>query len=213
MTSSVMRTVILLRHTQTTWNAESRYQGRIDTPLSAQGKADVIRIASLVQPGDFEVAFSSPLTRARVLAQDVCSAARCSLSIDERLTEISMGPWEGITRREIEEHFPALLETWETRSDEVRFPNGESLEDVASRARSLMNEVFDAHSSPILIVSHDAVIKVIIMLALGLELRHLHRFRMRNGSISILHGSHYVGSVETIDSVAHLRSSPFRIDR
>src|SRR5579872_551835 len=213
MTStSPVHTVFLLRHTQTEWNAISRYQGRIDTELSEAGIAAVERIASLVRPGDFDVICSSPVRRALTLAEASEAAAGCGLRIDERLTEIAMGPWEGLTRPEIEAQFPEMFARWQTQSDEVTFPDGESLSDVAARVNSFMEDIF-APEGPerCLVVSHDAVIKVAVMLAMGLELRHLHRFRMRNGSVSILRGRRFAGSVETVDAQSHLSGSPFRL--
>jgi len=210
--SSPVRTVYLLRHTQTVWNAVSRYQGRIDTELSDLGTADVETIARQARPGDFEAIYCSPLGRARSLAECVGEAVGCRPIVDERLTEIAMGPWEGLTRAEIESQFPETFAAWQTKSDEVQFPGGESLADVAGRVRSFAEDVFESRSeTSVLVVSHDAVIKVALMLAIGLELRYLHRFRLRNGSVSILRGRVFLGSVETVDSQTHLSGSPFRL--
>lgn len=182
----------------------------MDTELSDEGKRQVARIAALVRPGDFERVHSSPLIRALTLATTIGDAAGAAVVADDRLTEIAMGPWEGLTRDEIAERFPDMFAQWHDRPDEVTFPDGESLDMVAARVRSFMDDRFtnqDAHR--IAVVSHDAVIKVAVMLPLGLELRYLHRFRMRNGSVSILRGNRYESSVETVDSLAHLTGSPF----
>lgn len=211
MTSSPP-TVFVLRHTQTVWNALSRYQGRIDTELSDEGRRQAVALASLVGPGVVDRVYSSPLRRARYLADAIGRNASLPVVVDERLTEIAMGPWEGLTRTEIAERFPEMLEAWESRSDEISFPQGESLVDVASRVRPFMEELFATGAeNRAIVVTHDAVVKVAIMLALGLELRHLHRFRMRNGSISILRGHRYPGSVETVDGLGHLTGSPFHL--
>ena len=212
MTSRPIHEVFLLRHTQTTWNAISRYQGRIDTPLSDLGQRQVETIASLVTPGAFQTVFMSPLRRAGLLAEAVAAAAEVGIVVDDRLTEIGMGPWEGLTRTEIEARFPLMLAAWHYSPDTVTFPGGETLGDVASRVSAFMEERFaDTELHRIAVVTHDSVVKVAVMLALGLDLSHLHRFRMRNGSISVLRGRRYAGSVETVDSVSHLTGSPFEL--
>lgn len=202
----------LFRHTETEWNSIFRYQGRIDTALNATGRLHMERITSLVQPGQFSAVYSSPLSRARCLAESVACKARAPLIVDDRLTEMAMGPWEGLTRVEIEEQFPAMLNLWHDRPDEVSFPGGETVHDVALRARSFMEERFlDSTCTPIAVVTHDTVVKVAVMLSLGLGLDCLHRFRMRNGSISVLRGGAYAGSVESIGNTSHLSGSPFEL--
>jgi probable phosphoglycerate mutase len=182
----------------------------MDTELSDEGKRQVARIAALVRLGEFNRVYSSPLTRALTLATAIGDATGVAVDTDDRLTEIAMGPWEGLTRDEIAERFPDMFAQWHDRPDKVTFPDGESLDMVAARVRSFMDDLFDYQDAhPIAVVSHDAVIKVAVMLPLGLELRYLHRFRMRNGSVSILRGNRYEGSVETIGSLAHLTGSPF----
>ena len=201
-----------MRHPQTTWNVESRYQGRIDSELRAHGEAQLEAVAAMGKPGDFEVIYSSPLSRARRLAEAVGRAVEIPVLIDDRLTEIAMGPWEGLTRAEIEQRFPVMFQTWHVRPDEVSFPGGESLCDVSSRVGSFIQESFaSAPQTSVLIVSHNVVVKMAVMLALGLDNRSLHRFRMRNCSVSVLRGRRLEGSVETIDSQSHLSGSPFRL--
>lgn len=204
--------MFLLRHTRTTWNDLSRYQGRIDTELSPDGLEQVQQIAGLVKLHDFEVVYSSPLKRARILASAMAERAQVPLIIDERMTEIAMGPWEGLRRHEIQEQFGDMLDRWHDHPDGVQFPGGENLDDVAERVGAFMDAIFkDRLRNRIAVISHDAVVKVALMLSLGLELRHLHRFRMRNGSVSVLKGSSYIGSVDAIDCTSHLTGSPFRV--
>lgn len=209
MTSNAS-TIFLLRHPQTEWNAISRYQGRIDTQLSNLGIRQAEEVESVVKPGEFDIVYSSPLLRACGLAKKIARKACSSLALDERLSEIAMGPWEGLTRSQIEAQFGDMLHEWHTRPDMVAFPGGETLHDVAQRVCVFMKERFsEDRPARVAVVSHDAVIKVAIMLALGLELRHLHSFRVGNASISVLKGHEYQGSVQCVNTFAHLTNSPF----
>lgn len=202
-------TVFLIRHPQTIWNAESRYQGTLNPPLSELGKRQAAAIVDLVTPDAFSAVYTSPLQRAGALAAEIAENARAPLCVDDRLVEIAMGPWQGLTRREIAEKFPDLLKRWYERPDYVTFPDGESLRDVAERISRFLGDVFDRRESTTLaVVTHDVCVKVAVMLAIGLELRHLHDFQLRNASISILRGSRLAGSVLAVNVTTHLTGSP-----
>ena len=212
MTSSYPRNIFLLRHTQTEWNAISRYQGQLDTELSSDGMQAVNVVASQVETGDFEIVYSSPLKRARTLAEAVAESAGAEVVVDPRLIEIAMGPWEGLLRSADRRALPGYASYLGRAPQSVVFPGGETLVELAARVLPFMEERFSGDSTRIAVVTHDSVVKVTIMLALGPRATtHLHRFRMRNGSISILRGRRLTGSVEVVDSVAHLTGSPFRL--
>lgn len=158
----------------------------------------------------FDVVYASPLSRALRLAEALARRAEASLVSDDRLTEIAMGPWEGLTRAEIEDQFGDMIATWHDRPDLVEFPGGETIQHVAARVEDFMEELFanEAYES-LAVVAHDAVVKVALMCSLGLELRYLHRFRVANGSVSVLRGRRYRGSVESVNVTSHLTGSPF----
>ncbi|HZT95701.1 MAG TPA: histidine phosphatase family protein [Chloroflexota bacterium] len=201
-----------MRHTETVWNTEERYQGVIDAPLSKEGEREIDTIAASVRPGNFDRVYTSPLSRAHRLAERVAGQARVPLMLDDRLLEIHLGPWQGLTRAEIKVRFPEMFREWYQVPDQVHFPGGESLTDVEGRIWNFVEERFsDPTCRRTLAVSHDSVIKVALMLALGLDLARLHAFRLRNGSISVLKGASPDGSVESLDVTSHLTGSPFAV--
>jgi phosphoserine phosphatase len=210
MTSSHALTVFLVRHGQTTWNAISRYQGRLDPPLSEIGDRQMEAVANLVFPGAFDLVYSSPLKRTRVLAGIIAQRAEAPVRIDDRLIEINLGAWQGMHREEIEREYADMFHTWYDRPDLVQFPAGENLAAVWDRVGSFMTEVFESGRdvSRVCVVTHDVVIKVALMQSLGIPTRHLHRFRLHNASISVLRGTSPVGSVEAVDVTDHLTGSP-----
>ncbi len=205
-----MTALFLMRHTQTVWNVDERYQGVVDSPLSGQGMTDIDRIVECVRPGLFESVYSTPLSRGLILAEQIARKAGVPITVDERLIEINLGPWQGLKREEIEQQFPELFHAWYHEPEKVCFPEGESLDHVAERFWAFVEERFDdPHCGRAAVISHDTVIKLGIMQSLGLPFHHLHAFRLRNGSISILQGKSPYSAVESVDNVSHLTGSPF----
>lgn len=196
-----MTAVFVLRHPETAWNVAQRYQGRLEAPLSDEG---IRQQASLLDAFDgiaLDAVYTSPLGRARRLAESLAAYARADVRIDPRLTEIDMGPWQGLYRAEIEERFPDLYHQWYVAPESVTFPGGESLRDVRARTLSSFCEVFQHHpDGNVAVVTHSVVIQVLAAESLGLELKHLHRLRVSNGGVSIFCGSEAPGSLLTLNS-------------
>src|SRR5438270_8091642 len=122
-----MTAVYVLRHPQTTWNATERYQGRLESPLSSQGKAQSRLVARAFAGEGLDIVYSSPLQRAMYLARELAQAVDAPLETDQRLTEMAQGVWEGLTRTQIEDRFKDIYAAWRDRPDSVQFPHGENL--------------------------------------------------------------------------------------
>jgi probable phosphoglycerate mutase len=184
-----MTVAYVLRHPQTSWNAAGCYQGRLEAPLSAEGRRQSRLTASAMADRAPDIVYTSPLRRALDLAQNIAGTLRLPLVVDQRLTEIAIGPWEGLYHSQIEERFPVMLREWYERPDRVRFPHGESAADVQLRALSVLADLYAAHPEEnICIVTHSAIIQVLTAAALGLDLRNLHRIHVANGGITTFSG-------------------------
>jgi probable phosphoglycerate mutase len=104
--------IIVLRHGQTEWNDEGRFQGSVDVDLNAAGRAQAAQAAKRLADERPTMVVSSDLRRALDTARMVADAAGVGLDTDERLRERAYGPWEGLTRRQIAERYPATFERW-----------------------------------------------------------------------------------------------------
>ena len=98
--------IILLRHGETTWNIEGRYQGQEDTPLSERGWEQGRKAALALKDVPIDRAISSPLSRSYETCRLAADFHHLPVMKDERLTEISHGLWEGIHADEIEARYP-----------------------------------------------------------------------------------------------------------
>jgi broad specificity phosphatase PhoE len=153
--------LVLLRHGQSVWLAEGRFQGQADTPLSPLGERQAAlagaRLADPgapprlpVPPGDPIAIVHSPLARTAQTAAAVAAAIAARgrpappLVAEAGLREIGQGAWEGLYQREVEAGWPAEIAGW--RRDPVRLfaPGGESLVEVDRRVRAALATVIDS---------------------------------------------------------------------
>ena len=184
--------VLLVRHGETTWNREGRYQGRTDIPLSPDGEAQVRALGKRLEHLPIAIAISSPLSRARNTAGAVLAGRDTPLELDDGLVEISHGDWEGKLASDIELSHAELFGSWRSRPDRdvPAGPNAETLGDVEERAWPVLVRTC-ARLGPnetALIAAHDAVNRALICRVLGLPLSRVWMFRQAPATLNVLSG-------------------------
>jgi broad specificity phosphatase PhoE len=121
--------LLLVRHGETQWNKESRFQGIRDIPLNENGKKQGQKAADFLKDVEIDFAVTSPLLRPKETAEIILQKHQnISLEIDDKLTEICHGLWEGKLETEIEKDFPGLLTQWKNKPETVQMPEGENLQ-------------------------------------------------------------------------------------
>ena len=183
--------LLLARHGETAWNAEGRYQGREDIPLSPKGEAQARALGERLRDLRIDRAVASPLSRARRTAELALGEARAAmLSFDEGLLEIAHGEWEGLLAAEIRERDPERARAWRDTPHVVLMPGGESLPQVAERAWEALLRASAGlgDDDTLLVVAHDAVNRVLLCRVLGLPLAQLWRFRQAPTTLNLLEG-------------------------
>ncbi|MFL5680724.1 MAG: histidine phosphatase family protein [Chloroflexota bacterium] len=211
-------TVVLLRHGESTAIVDGRFQGQLDTPLSPTGLRQAqLAAARLARPhatpalpvpvgAPVEIAHS-PLTRTSQTATAVADgavaadvfAARIPLRPDAGFLEIGQGDWEGLPLAEIVERWGDILDEWRVRPTKAHAPGGESLDDVAARARPAIASllaglaaagtgvkrpsmpVLPSHHEPpshpwSIVVAHDGIFKVVLLTLFDLPLERFWLF-------------------------------------
>jgi probable phosphoglycerate mutase len=151
-------TLVLVRHGESVLIAEERFQGQMETPLSATGRRQAELTAQrLAHPHDapvmpipvgepLEIA-SSPLQRTRETAGAIAEAMTSSgvlaqtVRPDRGFLEIGQGAWEGLPATEVRERYGEILAAWRRRPLETWAPGGESLPEVAGRVRPALRTV------------------------------------------------------------------------
>ncbi len=184
--------ILLARHGETPWNAEGRYQGQIDIPLSPVGEAQAAALGERLKDLRIARAVASPLSRARDTARFALGEDRASMLLtDADVQEIAHGEWEGLLASEINEKDPARLRAWREEPDTVLMPGGESLRQVLDRSwRGLVRATEGlGEDDTLLLVAHDAVNRVILCRILGLPISRLWTFRQAPTTLNLLEGA------------------------
>lgn len=184
--------VLLARHGETPWNAEGRYQGQEDIPLSPIGEAQAIALGERLRDVGITRAVASPLVRARRTAELALGPARAAtLQLDPGLMEIAHGTWEGLLASEIRERDGERLQAWRDTPDEVLMPGGESIQHVLDRAWPAFARAAEGlgEHDTLLVVAHDAVNRVLLCKVLGIPLAKLWTFRQAPTTLNLLEGS------------------------
>ena len=178
----------IIRHGETDWNTEGRFQGQRDTKLNERGLDQSRRAADYLAGHGFDAVTSSPLCRALTLAEMI--AARCGTEVEivPAFKEINHGDWEGCLSTEVRERWPQLLKTWHESPHTATMPGegGESLQAVQLRAVAAADELAAGYSGDICVVAHDAVIKVLICHFLDAPLSAFWRFQIANCGLTIV---------------------------
>jgi broad specificity phosphatase PhoE len=163
--------ILLVRHGETEWNLQRRYQGRSDSPLTAKGVAQAHAVGRLVAalPGaEAARIVTSPLRRARRTAEIIREhiAAAPELQFDERLRELSLGSWDGLTYAEIEARRPGVFDGDGRHDWYFRAPDGEKYDAFAARLREWLRDQDTA--SALVVVTHGIVTRLLRGLYAGL---------------------------------------------
>jgi broad specificity phosphatase PhoE len=177
-------TLLLVRHGETDWNRDGRWQGHSDTHLNELGREQARRVAAELD--GIDVMYSSDLARARETAEIIAEELELDVRADDRLRERSFGAWEGLTAPEIEERFPDELSRW--RSGEgPGAADAEPFDRFAERVREALDDVVARHpGETVLVVTHGGTIRVIHSLARGLDYVRDHRLipGVPNGAVA-----------------------------
>jgi len=134
--------IFLIRHGETNWNKEGRFQGQIDIPLNANGKVQANKASKYLKEITFNKAFSSSMDRPYETAQIILqNNSELKITKIEKLIEISHGLWEGKLENEIKKQWPELLKDWHEKPEEVRMPEGETIKEVSERSVNAWEEI------------------------------------------------------------------------
>ena len=159
------RRITLVRHGQTERSVNSVYSGRLDVALTDVGREQAQQTARLLAGTGVDAVITSPLERARDTAEVIAGATGAQLRVDERLTEVDYGPFEGLDRDAARERFGEVFEAWRADPFGSPVPGMEPLPEALARARSATAEALQAHEHPV-IVGHQGILRIVLV-ALG----------------------------------------------
>jgi broad specificity phosphatase PhoE len=179
--------LLLARHGESVWNAERRFQGSTDIPLSARGRAQAEALAGGLRGYRVRAAYVSPFRRAVETAELALQGTGVPLVVLDELRELCLGTWEGCTVDEIRARDGDPYVAWLRAPHDSPPPGGEPLPDVGERVRAAVDRIAAAHpdGDDVLVVAHGGVISVYACLLLGCTFNQLWQLRVDNASLTV----------------------------
>lgn len=161
-----MTVLWLIRHGQTEWNSEGRWQGQANIPLDETGRQQARALGEDLRGQDFDAVFSSDLQRAYDTAAAFAEVSGNKILVDSDLREICIGEWEGLRIEEILKRFPDEWQAYHQDANWRSPPGGETLLDLARRLSHVVNNIFGKYrDGQVALVAHKVAIACIISLA------------------------------------------------
>jgi broad specificity phosphatase PhoE len=203
-----MTQIILVRHGQTAWNREERFRGHADIPLDetgfAQAQAVAGRIALQWKP---DVIYAGPLSRTLQTAQPTADLFHLTVHPDPNLMDVDCGDWQGFSPDEVRAKWTTEYDTYLHAPLHFQFPNGESLEAARLRAFQRVHELVEEHSGKtIMLVSHTALNRLILLSVLGMNSSGLWRMRQDTCAINAFNMEGGSFTLNLLNETSHLLS-------
>lgn len=193
--------ILIIRHGQTAWNKQKRYQGHSDIPLNEKGELQAQALAEALKQEKLDAIISSDLQRARKTAEEIARWHGLPVKLDRDLRERCYGIFEGMQLEEIERDYPEDLARWQAADPDQILPHGEreseSLRQFYHRAQSALHRWAEQHPGQrVAVVAHFGIIESAYRAAhripLGERIRmpvlntSINRFAVKSGEISLL---------------------------
>jgi broad specificity phosphatase PhoE len=170
----VTTTIALVRHGETDWNRERRFQGHNDTPLNDAGLAQAEELAERLDGQAFSVAYASPLARAAQTAEILARRLGIEVRHDPGLKEVDVGSWGGLTVPEVEARFPDGYGRWHDWRV-TGWDDGETYDALSRRVVAALRDIAARHvGEHVLAVTHGGPIRAAVAAARGLALDEAH---------------------------------------
>jgi phosphoserine phosphatase len=169
-----MTKIILTRHGHVEGIKPARFRGRTELPLTELGQAQAKAVAARIANTWSAVKiYTSPMGRCVTTGQEIARACRVASEPIEALNDLDYGQWQWRTHDEVRAKWPELFATWHTAPHLVRFPEGDSLQDLLARTANALRFVLERHASEteaVVFVGHDSVNRALLLQLLELSL-------------------------------------------
>ena len=181
-------TIYLVRHGQTLWNIEKRFQGHSDSPLTETGRNQAIGAGQKLADRPLSHAYASPSPRTMETARLVLGKRNLTITQEPRLREIYLGPLEGVTYDDALKSHPKAAKAFWERPHLFNVEGAENAQQVQTRVVESLGEIAKAHpGESLLVVSHGVAIKTALAWFMGHDISKLHEVALpENGSITTL---------------------------
>jgi probable phosphoglycerate mutase len=182
-----LKRIYLIRHGQTDWNAEGRWQGQLDVPLGNVGQEQALALAQHLKDRPITAIYSSDLMRAWMTAEPLAQAKALIIQRQERLRELHLGVFQGLTGDEIRMKYPVEDEAMRADYMDYVIPGGESRRAMQTRAYEMWQEIAaDESQSEIAVFSHGGTIRVLLMKLFPDDMEWTMKVPIKNTSLTTI---------------------------
>lgn len=181
------QTVWLVRHGETVYNKEGRFQGCLDVPLSAEGERQASKVAARLGEEKVEAVYSSRLKRAYRTANLIAAPHGLPVRIIDGMEEMGFGRWEGKSFFDLEEDEKDAAKSWFNDPVTNVIPEGEAISQFQQRINQAYHKLLEeVNGKDTVLVTHGGVIKVILVSILGVSLSMLPRLYVSLCSLTVV---------------------------
>lgn len=196
--------IYLIRHGETEWNHTGRLQGNSNVLLSPEGIHQAWLLAEHTPFRNVDAIYSSDLSRAIMTAEPLAEKFGLPIIQERGFREMNFGEWEGRALSELALSEPGF-ERFFTKPDKIHPPGGETFLEGQARVLTAMDELVDLHDGQsVIVVSHGAIIRLILCAALTIPIRKMWAISQSNSAVNILCIDGGSAVVELVNSTAHL---------
>jgi broad specificity phosphatase PhoE len=198
-------TIFLVRHGETAPNRDGQGLGRSDVPLTAHGLAQAGAVALALNGADVRAVLSSPLARAREVAELIARPHGVAVEFRDELTELDVGETEGMDFASMRAQFAGFLQSWAGDDGwRTRMPGGESIEDVALRLEAIIERLSSDQDGDLVLVSHNFVLRTLLSMLVGVGPERWRAFQIDLCSVSTVIGRGGRFWVKSVNDTCHL---------
>lgn len=171
--SSKPTRIYLVRHGATVLTAEDRFAGATNVQLSDEGRGQAMRLAQRLAQEKADAVYASPMDRTMETARILAEPHGLEVIPRDGLREISHGRWEQMTRKEVEEKYPAEAAEWDKDPFTFAPVDGESGLAVTARSLPVLLDIVRSHhpGGRVFVISHKATIRLLLSSLLGFDPR------------------------------------------
>ncbi|CAO2813202.1 unnamed protein product [Amaranthus hypochondriacus] len=179
--------VVLVRHGQSTWNAEGRIQGSSNfSVLTPKGESQAETSRQMLLDDSFDVCFTSPLSRSKRTAEIIWGSRKEPMIPDFDLREIDLYSFQGLLKHEGKEKFGAAFRQWQVDAPNFIIDGHYPVRELWTRARSCWDRILTHQSKSVLVVAHNAVNQALVATAIGLGTEYFRVLLQSNCGVSVL---------------------------
>lgn len=206
--------LVLVRHAESIWNAEHRWQGQSDVPLSERGRNEAFELAGRLAKTHFDAIFASDLSRARETAEAIVARNEAQptmrVALSRGLREMDLGAWCGLPHAEVLARYPDDVDALSRGEDRPIGGTGESLSAFEARVHDALERSLATvpEARRVLVVTHGGCIRAVLLRLLGLRGRRRPLEGAGNTSLTTLRADRGV-PVELLvyNDASHLEST------